>query len=128
MKKVFISQGMRGKTEDEIQRERKDLENLAHSAINEEIQIIDSLITEEPPKNINQSLWYLGESLKIMACADVVIFAKDWEKYRGCRIEYQATTDYGIEKIIPIEGDKIDDFKQYTIERGNNSDNQKNFR
>lgn len=109
MKKVFISQGMNGKTDAQILLERKHLEIVAKNIIEDKVKFIDSFINENAPKKINEGLWYLAKSLELMAGADVVVFAKDWENYRGCRLEYEAATAYGIEMIIlsysEIEGD-----------------------
>ena len=44
-------------------------------------------------------LWYLGKSLQLLAEADVAYFAKDWEQYRGCRIENECAIEYGINVI-----------------------------
>ena len=44
-------------------------------------------------------LWYLGESLKLLATADVAYFAKGWEKARGCKIEHTCAVEYGIPTI-----------------------------
>lgn len=41
----------------------------------------------------------LGKSLELLADADVVYFAKDWEKYRGCKIENVCAVEYGIPVI-----------------------------
>ena len=31
------------------------------------------------------------------ATADIAYFAKDWDKYRGCKIEHTCATEYGID-------------------------------
>ena len=41
-------------------------------------------------------LWYLGESLKYLASADLAVFARDWACARDCRIEHAAAEEYGI--------------------------------
>ena len=108
MKKVFISQGMNGKTEKAIKSERAYLKNVAESALIDKVKVIDSYIEENAPKNTKQALWYLGESLKLMADADVVIFAKDWQEYRGCKIEHEAALAYGITVIESYSKEKGD--------------------
>lgn len=109
MKKVFISQGMNGKTDAQILSERRHLEIVAKNIIEDKVKFIDSFINENAPEETHTSLWYLAKSLEIMANADVVVFAKDWENYRGCKLEYEAAMAYGIEMIIlsysEIEGD-----------------------
>ena len=107
MKKVFISQGMNGKTEKAIKSERAYLKNVAESALSDKVKVIDSYIEENAPKNA-KPLWYLGESLKLMAYADVAIFAKDWQEYRGCKIEHEAALAYGITVIESYSKEKGD--------------------
>lgn len=106
MKKVFISQGMNGKTERAIKSERAYPKNVAESALNDKVEILDSFF-ENAPKNA-KPLWYLGESLKLMADANVAIFAKDWKEYRGCKIEHEAALAYGITVIESYSKEKGD--------------------
>lgn len=75
MRKLFISQPMNGKTEEEILFEREILIQMAEERIGESFDVINSFI-EDAPKDAN-ALWYLGESLKLMSNADVVIFAEN---------------------------------------------------
>ena len=108
-KKVFISLPMSGKREKEII-EYKDqiLDHLAHFAIYEnEIDIINTYITDEPPEGSNVRLWFLGKTIELLAQADLVIFAKDWEKARGCRIERECAKIYHIPTIIIKDSDNI---------------------
>ena len=98
-KKIFISQPMRDKTDEQILAERKKAIMLAKSCFNEKIEIIDSFF-QEAPKDA-KPLWFLAKSLELMTGADAVIFVKGWENYRGCRIEHTCTIEYGI-KVIEI--------------------------
>ena len=79
MKKLFISQPMRGKTDAEI------------------------LATRE--KAIAKPLWYIGESIKYLGEADVAFFAKGWEDARGCRIEHECAKEYNVNRIEETEED-----------------------
>lgn len=97
MKKVFISQPMAGKSEEEIVSERVILIEKAKAHFGE-VDVIDSYIPEAP-KSKNEALYKLGKSLCMLAEADVAVFAKGWDKARGCRIENQAAIDYGIDVI-----------------------------
>lgn len=93
--KVFISQPMNGKTDEQIKQERLSvIERLKHM-FDGEIEIIDSFI-EEVPYDVTP-LWYLGESIKSLDKADVAFFCKDWEKLNGCTIEHECAVRYGIE-------------------------------
>ena len=99
MKKLFISQPMRGKTDEEILAVRERAIESAERNIGEKVEVIDSFF-QNVPEVESKPLWCLGKSLMLMAEADVVYFAKDWEKYRGCRIENECAVEYGIELII----------------------------
>ena len=91
-----ISQPMNGKTDEEIKAERATLIAKAKENYGD-IEVIDSFF-ECAPHNA-KPLWFLGESLKKLADADVAIFAKDWESARGCKIENQCAIAYGIETV-----------------------------
>nr|DAN90888.1 MAG TPA: protein of unknown function (DUF4406) [Caudoviricetes sp.] len=97
--KVFISQPMNDKTNKEILNERNMVINLFRLIVpkNQEVEAIDSFFEDAP--HDAKPLWYIGESIKLMADADVVYFCKDWHKYRGCTIEHECAVRYG-KKII----------------------------
>lgn len=99
MKKLFISQPMRGKTDEEILAVREQAIASAERELGEKVEVIDSFF-QSVPEVENKSLWCLGKSLQLMADADVVYFAKDWENYRGCKIENECAIEYGIELVI----------------------------
>ena len=113
--KVFISQPMNGKSDDEIQFTRsiimyklnhlrfsiRDVQNknMADTLANwnGKFELIDTIFddfeTNTPP------LFYLGESIKALGSADIVIFAPDWQYARGCRIEHACCELYNLAKI-----------------------------
>ena len=97
MKKLFISQPMRGKTNDEILAERQAAIEAAELMLEGKVEVIDSFFKDAPADA--KPLWYLGESLKLLATADVAYFAKGWEDARGCRIEKMCAIEYGIATI-----------------------------
>lgn len=97
MKKLFISQPMRGKTDEEILAERKKAIESAERNLGEPVEVIDSFFQNAPAGA--KPLWYIGESIKYLGEADVAFFAKGWEDARGCRIENQCAIEYGIEVI-----------------------------
>ena len=99
MKKLFISQPMRGKTDEEILAVRERAIESAERYIGEKVEVIDSFF-QNVPEVESKPLWCLGKSLMLMADADVVYFAKDWENYRGCRIENECAVEYGIELVV----------------------------
>ena len=99
MKKVFISQPMRGKTDEEILAERDEaIEKVKQIYDGEEIEIIDSFFKEAPADAT--PLWYLGDSIVLLSKADVVYFCNGWENARGCVIEYMCAEMYGIDIML----------------------------
>ena len=97
MMRLFISQPMRGKTDEEILAARDRAIKTAKGLIGENITVINSFFENAPADA--KPLWFLGESLKLMSTADVVYFVDDWREYRGCLIEYRCAQDYGLEII-----------------------------
>ena len=111
--KAMISQPMRGKTEEEIvaQRDkaRSFLTNLGY-------QFVNTLFTDEwySPEKMkergveNVPLCFLAKSLENMSQCHVAYFCKDWEKYRGCRIEHEVAKEYGLKILYEVDIEKMD--------------------
>ena len=103
MRKLFVSQPMKGLTNEEITEARGRAvlnAKIVMALMTEEqnnVEVIDSFFKDAPVDA--KPLWYLGESLKKLAEADVAIFAKGWQNNRGCRIEHEAAVAYGIEVL-----------------------------
>ena len=93
MKKLFISQPMRGKTDEEILRVRAEAIAAAERMLGEDVEAIDSFFGTS---NMSHALEYLGESIKLLAKADVAFFARGWDKARGCKIEHTCAVEYGV--------------------------------
>ena len=91
--KVFVSQPMRGKTEDEILNERaKALQTLQEQWL-EEFEVIDTYFAHFD----GNRLQFLGKSISEgLALADVALFIGDWEHYDGCRCEQFIAMQYQI--------------------------------
>lgn len=84
----MISQPMGGKSEEEIAEVRvKALKYLADRGYS------------VPDFVVHRPLYFLARSLEAMAYCSAVYFCKDWEGYRGCRIEHDAAVAYGLEII-----------------------------
>lgn len=90
--KLFISQPMRGKTDEEILNERENLIAKAKAHYGD-VEVINSFFGTDNPSH---ALEYLGESIKLLSEADVAIFAPGWENARGCRIEHSVCEEYKI--------------------------------
>ena len=99
MKKLFISQPMHGKSDEEILAERQKAIEAAEKVIGEPVEVIDSFF-EKAPVNA-KPLWFLGKSLELLADADVAYFAPGWEDARGYKIEHTCAVEYDINRIEP---------------------------
>ena len=97
MKKLFISQPMRDKTDEQILAEREKAIESAKRNFGEDIEVIDSFFKDAP--HYAKPLWFLGKSLELLSTADIAYFVKGWENYRGCKIENTCAIEYGIEVI-----------------------------
>lgn len=107
--RLFISQPMRGKSNEEIESEREGLIAIAKAVYADrgEVEVIDSFFKGglDVPAGAKAPLCYLSKSLELLATADVAIFAEDWRDARGCRIEYECAKQYGVSAIeLPEEG------------------------
>lgn len=95
MKKLFISQPMSDKTDEEIEAERSLAIESARKELNDDIEVIDSFFKGAP--HSATPLWFLGKSFELLSTADVAYFCKGWDKYRGCKMEHKACEEYGIQ-------------------------------
>lgn len=93
MTKVFISQPMNGRTYLEIEQERQYIIKKVKKYL-ANFEIISTFIKDAP--HDAKPLWFLGKSLELLSDADLVVFAKDWEDDKGCRIEHECAAQYGI--------------------------------
>lgn len=94
--KVFISQGMRGKTGKQIMSERQELIKSLNERI-KDVEIIDSFISDGDKKD---PVYCLGVSIQKLSEADIVIFAQDWYRFRGCKIEMTIAVEYGKRVLV----------------------------
>ena len=97
MKKIFVSQPMKEKTDTEILAERKKAIKAAADYLKDDVEVIDSFFKVAP--HDAKPLWFLAKSLELLANADVAIFIGDWKNYRGCKIEHTCAVEYGINVI-----------------------------
>lgn len=94
MKKLFISQPMGDKTNEEILEARERAIETAKKAIGEDVEVIDSFFKDAP--HDAKPLWFLGKSLELLSTADIAYFGEGWESARGCKIEHTCAAEYGI--------------------------------
>jgi len=78
-----------------IERIKWDREKLAKKLQEQGHYVVDTIFTEEPPKEVNEGLYYLTKSIEAMSKVDAVVFMQGWENARGCKIEEQCAREYG---------------------------------
>jgi hypothetical protein len=94
MKKVFISQPMRGKTDEQILTERYKACSIVLSYFTEEdVELIDTFFKDFDGNRLE----FLGKSvMEGLARADVAVFVGDWQNYDGCRCEHFIAAQYKV--------------------------------
>lgn len=110
MKKLFVSVPMKGRTEEEIKKSIQKMKKIAEIYEGEELELIDSYIEDNPPKDSKEAVWYLGESLKKLAQADVFIGIDEAYDWNGCYIERDTAQRYGIKTYIASVRHVIDNY------------------
>ena len=98
MKKLFVSVPMKGREEKEIRESIDKMKKIAEIYEGEELELIDSYIEHNPPKDCKQAVWYLGESLKKLSEADVFITIDNFWEWAGCQTERDVAERYCIKK------------------------------
>ncbi len=93
MKKLFISQPMNGLSNEAIETRRNEIIEAVKGDYGD-IEVIDSFFKDAP--HDAKPLWFLGESLKKLSEADIVFFEDGWENARGCKIEHECASAYGL--------------------------------
>lgn len=97
MKKLFVSVPMRERTEEAIKASIAKMKAIAEAYEGEELELIDSYMPGNAPKNVNRRIWYLGKSIELMAEADVFTGCYNaYGKYPGCDIEVDVARCYQI--------------------------------
>ncbi len=87
----MISQPMRGKTQEQIETERKELVEQLETQGHE---VVNTIFAEEAPKDCDTAIFYLSKSIEAIGKVDGVVFMPGWENARGCIIEHQVAMSY----------------------------------
>lgn len=106
MKKLFVSVPTKGRTEEEIKASIQKMKKIAEVYEGEELELIDSYVEDDPPKNVHSPVWYLGKSLEKLSEADIFIGIEDDYNWSGCYIERQAAHRYDI-KAYHVPADYV---------------------
>lgn len=99
--RLFISQPMQGKTEEEIRNTRLGILAVVENMYSDkDVYLAPSYFIDA---EIKHPLEYLGMSLSVMSTCDLVVFAKDWQYARGCKIEHLCAEEYQIPYLEDME-------------------------
>ena len=103
MKKLFISCPMKGRTKENIEKSMDKMHRIAEAAFEQKLEVIPSYIEDLPPKDNREAVWYLGESIKLLAQADYFIGIDAYD-FTGCIIERDTARSYYIPfYLLPIK-------------------------
>jgi hypothetical protein len=98
--KVFISQIMKDVPEDLIKEVREKIENGIIDLLKAkgyEAIIIDSYISIEVPETVDRRIYYLGESIKLLSDADLVLIPKTpIGEFPGVKSEADVAVNYDL--------------------------------
>lgn len=109
MIKVFISQPMKGESDEAILKERdiafaKAKQYLVNKGIDENsITLIDSFLTDDDVQDTNDfviPVYYLSKSIQYLSYADYIYVDKDYKGHNGCELELEVAKRYGINVIM----------------------------
>lgn len=95
MKKLFISQPMRGLSDEEILKKREEIRLDVEKLLGKPVEVVKSFFDDFKPEG-NIPLAYLGKSISLLATADIAYFEEGWKDARGCIIEHDCAVAYGI--------------------------------
>jgi hypothetical protein len=101
---------MKGRTDEEISESIMKMLHIAEAYEGEKLELINSLVDEEPPADCNRSVWYLGKSIEKLAMADIFIGIRDTMGWPGCQIEADIAQAYNIKRYF-VDTDIIVDYK-----------------
>lgn len=91
--KIFISQPMKNRTNEEIEIERKKIiDEIKKKYVC--VEIIDSFMKNAP--KLRSPLENLSKSIGFLATANLAVFPTNYKDYRGCAIEHECATQYNI--------------------------------
>ena len=96
---LMISQPMKGKTNEQIREERANLIKKLEEQGN---KVVDTVF-ENAPANEDIAIYMLSQSIRYIGKVDGVVFMKDWEKARGCKIEHQVAVEYGYKRYEEVQ-------------------------
>lgn len=100
MKKLFVSVPMKGRTDEEIRANVTKMKTIAEAYEGEALELIDSYITDNPPIDNRQAIWYLAKALEKLSEADLFVSIDGYWNWNGCAIEVETARRYGIKSYF----------------------------
>lgn len=88
--KAMISQPMKGKSNEEILEERKELVSVLEE---QGYEVLDTVFDSNDVLR-DTPLCYLAKSLEALDEADVLVCMKGWNDTAGCKLEHEAAELY----------------------------------
>lgn len=103
-KKIMVSQPMAGLTEAQIVEAR---DRFLQFAAKENLEVVNTYFQDEWYSKdemtkrgvVNIPICFIAKSIENMSLCHIVYFAKGWENARGCKMEHEIATAYGLEII-----------------------------
>ena len=109
MIKVFISVPMRGRKKEDIEYSIRKMERIARAYLvdndieADNIDFINTIVKDNPPKEVDEKIWYLGASIQLLSKADYLICPERLANIPGCYAEKSIFSDYkGYEHVVKI--------------------------
>lgn len=98
--KVFISQPMTGRKNEDILAEREKIKELCSKKYGN-FEILDSFKEDADSDKYKDKkpLWFLGSCMELLSEADIMICTPGWESSKGCQLERTACDIYHIPMI-----------------------------
>lgn len=98
--KVMISQPMKGKSTEQIRKERAKITEILEKLC---CEVANTIFEEEPLEKCKAGVYYLAKSIEAMSKVDAVLFMNGWERARGCQIEHEICLRYDIPTMYEYE-------------------------
>ena len=96
MRKLFVSLPMKGLDTKAIRDTMFRIWHIIEDEFDEKFELIDSVIEEMPPDDVDCGTWYLGKSINFLSSADICVFHPNWREARGCVIEHMICALYNL--------------------------------
>ena len=101
--KLFISCPMNGLTDEMIKANREKMHKIAEIVFDQELEVIPSYISQDPPEGAMAPMWYLGRSIQLMSEADYYIGVNMPYGYsNACVIENDVAVTYGLQRHLVV--------------------------